>query len=273
MKIFLTGNRGRIGSVVERQLCEGGYDVVGFDIANGDDILDPESVVRAMKGCDAVAHLAMLMGRDHPRAQVFASGSVGTWNVLDAAERNGVNRVVSYSSVNAMGIFMGESEPYYLPFNEEHVCRPGRPYGVSKYVGEQVCRLFTERTGIATVCIRPPAVLSDERIAAMRQAHAECAEEAWTPYWEYGCYIHVEDLARATVCGLICPDPGHEVLLVVAGDISSRARTSRAWAEKVLPHVPWRGGVEFDTDPYRSLVDGTRAQRVLDWKPQFRWGD
>ena len=157
-----------------------------------------------------------------------------------------------------MGLFMGESEPDYLPFAEEHVCRPGRPYGTSKYVGEQVCRLFTERTGIATVCIRPPAVLSDERIAAMRQEHAERAEAAWTPYWEYGAYIHVEDLARATVCALTCPDPGHEVLLVVAEDISSRAMSSREWAEHVLPHVSWRGGAEYDADPYRALVDGGR---------------
>ena len=271
MKVFLTGNRGGIGSVVERQLREGGHEVVGFDIATGDDILDAEAVERAMVDCDGVAHLAMLMGREHPRDQVFASGTVGTWNVLDAAEKNGVKRVVSYSSVNAMGLFMGESEPDYLPFAEEHVCRPGRPYGTSKYVGEQVCRLFTERTGIATVCIRPPAVLSDERIAAMRQAHAERAEAAWTPYWEYGSYIHVEDLARATVCALTCPDPGHEVLLVVAEDISSRAMSSREWAEHVMPHVPWRGGAEYDADPYRALVDGGRAQRVLGWKPEYRW--
>ena len=60
----------------------------------------------------------MLMGRDHPRGQVFASRTVGTWNVLDAAEKEGVNRLVPYSSVNTMGLLMGESEPDYLPFAE-----------------------------------------------------------------------------------------------------------------------------------------------------------
>ena len=122
MKVFLTGNRGRIGSVVERQLREDGHEVVGFDIATGGDILDADAVARAMIGCDGVAHLAMLMGRDHPRDQVFTSGTVGTWNVLDAAKKEGVNRLVSYSSVNATGLFMGESEPDYLPFAEEHGC-------------------------------------------------------------------------------------------------------------------------------------------------------
>ena len=46
--------------------------MVGFDIATGDDILDAEAVERAMVDCDGVAHLAMLMGREHPRDQVFA---------------------------------------------------------------------------------------------------------------------------------------------------------------------------------------------------------
>ena len=95
MKVFLTGNRGCIGSVVERQLREDGHEVVDFDIAAGGDILDADAVARAMVDCGEVAHLAMLMGRDHPRDQVFASGTVGTWNVLDAAEKEGVNRLVS----------------------------------------------------------------------------------------------------------------------------------------------------------------------------------
>ena len=119
------------------------------------------------------------------------------------------------------------------------------------------------------VFIRPPAVLSDERIASMSRAHAEQAEAAWTPFWEYGCYIHVEDLARATVCALTCPDPGHELLLVVAEDISSRAMSSQEWSEHVLSYVLWHGGAEYDVDYYCALVDSGHAQRVLGWKPRY----
>ena len=91
MKVFLTGNRGRIGLVVERQLHEGGHQVVGFDIATGDDILDAEAVERAMVDCDGVAHLAMLMGREHPRDQVFAAArsALGTcWMRLKGTALN-----------------------------------------------------------------------------------------------------------------------------------------------------------------------------------------
>jgi UDP-glucose 4-epimerase len=38
-----------------------------------------------------------------------------------------------------------------------------------------------------------------------------------------------------------------------------------------LPGVEWRGGAEYESDPYRSLVDFRRAQRVLGWRPRHSW--
>ncbi len=274
MRVYLTGSRGRIGTVAERIFRAAGHEVVGYDIVDGYDIMDAAAVHEAMTGCDGVAHLAMAMGRQHAPEVVYASGTLGTWNVLQAAEAHGVQRVVVYSSVNAMGYFMGEATPDYLPFDEDHPCRPGRPYGIAKYLGEQTCRLFTGRTGISTVSIRPPAVWSEEDIARIRAERARDADFEWGTHWEYGCYIHVDDLARATLCALTCPDPGHVALLVVADDISSATDlTSRELARKVLPEVAWRGGPEYDAEPYKGLVDNGRAKEILGWAPQYRWRD
>ena len=85
MRVLLTGNRGRIGSVVQRQLNDAGHEVVGYDIADGHDILDADGVEKAMINCDGVAHLAMLMGGGNKPEQAFTCGTVGTWNVLQAA--------------------------------------------------------------------------------------------------------------------------------------------------------------------------------------------
>ena len=175
MRVFLTGSNGRIGTVAERIFKTAGHEVVGYDIVHGGDIMDATAVHEAMAGCDWVAHLAMAMGRQHAPEAVYASGTLGTWNVLQAAQAHGVQRVVVYSSVNAMGYFMGEATPDYLPFNEDHSCRPGRAYGVAKYLGEQTCRLFAGRTGISTISIRPPAVWSDEHIAEIRAKRAKDA--------------------------------------------------------------------------------------------------
>ena len=271
MRIFLTGSNGRIGSVVERIFTEADHEVVGYDIADGHDIMDPAAVHKAMEGCDWVAHLAMAMGKKNAPDVSYASGTVGTFNVLQAAEAHGVTRIVSYSSVNAMGLFMGEDTPDFLPLDETHVCRPGRPYGTSKYLGEQTCRLFTRRTGIPTVCIRPPAVWTDKAIESVKEEREKDAEFEWTPYWEYGCYIHVEDLGRATLCALTCPDPGHIPLLVVADDVSSAHLTSRELVQKLLPDIEWRGGDQYEADPYKGLVDNSRAKEVLGWAPEFHW--
>jgi len=271
MRIFLTGSNGRIGSVVERIFTEAGHEVVGYDIADGHDIMDTAAVHKAMEGCDWVAHLAMAMGKKNAPDVSYASGTVGTFNVLQAAEAHGVTRIVSYSSVNAMGLFMGEDTPDFLPLDETHVCRPGRPYGTSKYLGEQTCRLFTRRTGIPTVCIRPPAVWTDKAIESVKEEREKDAEFEWTPYWEYGCYIHVEDLARATLCALTCPDPGHIPLLVVADDVSSAHLTSRELVQNLLPDIEWRGGDQYEADPYKGLVDNSRAKEVLGWAPEFHW--
>jgi nucleoside-diphosphate-sugar epimerase len=271
MRIFLTGSTGKIGSVAQRIFAENDHEVVSFDISDGGDIMDAAAVREAMEGCDGVVHLAMRMGREYAPEAVYASGTVGTWNVLAAAEACGAQRVVSFSSVNAMGIFMGEGAPDFLPIDESHPCRPGRPYGISKYLGEQTCRLFTHRTGVATICIRPPAVWTEEDIAWVKESREKDAEFEWTPYWEYGCFIHVEDLARATLCALTCPDPGHIALLVNADDISSTELTSRELVQKLLPDIEWRGGPEYEREPYKALMDNSRAREVLDWAPQYRW--
>ena len=97
----------------------------------------------------------------------------------------------------------------------------------------------------------------------MRQAHAESAEAAWTPYWEYGSYIHVEDLARATVCALTCPDPGHEVPFGDGrGYLITRDEQSRG-AEHVCPTFP--GAEGMNTTPIPTVRWSTAGERSAFW--------
>ncbi len=122
------------------------------------------------------------------------------------------------------------------------------------------------------MCIRPPAVMNDEVIETIKEARRRDPEREWTPRnWEYGCYVHVEDLARATVLALTCPDPGHVVALVIADDVTSAELDSRRLVEKLMPTVPWRGGGEYESDPFKSLADNSLAKKVLGWKPHYRW--
>ena len=268
----MTGHRGLIGRAVQERLSEDGLDVRGFDLEDGDDIRNGEAVERAARDCAFVVHLAAKLGREGDTADEISDVNLlGTENVLRAAERTGAQRVVFASSVDVLGVFKGEREPDYLPLDDDHSCRPSTPYGHSKLLGEALCRAFTARTGVASVCLRPPGTYDDEIEDFLRRSRREDPEFEWTPFWEYGCVVYVSDVAAAVACALACPDPGHVALGVNAPDVSSAELTSRELVAKLLPTVPWRGGDAFDRDPFRALMDTSRAQALLEWKARVRW--
>jgi nucleoside-diphosphate-sugar epimerase len=178
--------------------------------------------------------------------------------------------VVTFSSVNALGIFSGNGEPDYLPIDDEHPARPTTPYGTSKRLVEELCRCFTLSTGIATICLRPPAVLGPARRARFVAARATDPAAEWTPFWEYGAFLDVRDAAGAVFAALRCADPGHVTALICADDVTSPVPVSEL-AARLLPGVPWHGPAQ--TDPWGSLVRCDRARGVLGWAPKYRWRD
>ena len=159
MKILVTGSAGMIGQVVCQDLQNDGHEVVGFDIARGQDILNPQQIQVTMNGCDAVVHLAALLGKESQTAeQIMAVNLLGTWHVLQAAQAANLARVVYFSSMEALGIFRGERAPDYLPIDDAHPCCANSPYAISKHLAEQMCQHWTQSSGIASVCLRLPGV-------------------------------------------------------------------------------------------------------------------
>jgi UDP-glucose 4-epimerase len=267
MKILLTGHRGRLGCAIAARLAADGHKVRGYDLADGDDILDAAAVARAAEGVEAIVHAAGLADdRNGAPADVMAVNLLGTWNVLLAAEAAGAGRVVHFSSGKALGML--ERDPDYLPIDDDHRGLPGRPYGLAKWLSEEMCAAFTARTGIDTICLRPVAVFDDAGYArALAAAERPPAPGA---VWHLGVHIDLRDVAEATAAALRCPSPGHVRLLLCAADIAAQRPTLELVAER-LPHVPWRGGPEYRAEPYRGLVDISRAERVLGWRPRHLW--
>ncbi len=273
MRVLVTGHRGLVGRAVAAALERAGDAVAGFDRRDGQDVLDPAALARAAAGCGAVVHLAAELTSDDPARTLNANVS-GTWNVLAAAERAGARRVAVASSVNALGVFMGEGRPDVLPISDDHPCRPVSAYGTSKRLMEVLCAAFTARSGIATFCLRPPAVLDDAALAARRAEYRADPGAEFRPYWEYGAFLHVDDLADAIAAALRCPDPpgGHAALLLCASDLgSARPEGGRALAAERLPEVPWRGGAAHDRELRLPLVDDRRARALLGWAPRRGW--
>lgn len=289
MRVLVTGHRGMIGRVVLRALVAEGHRVAGFDRRDGQDVLDRGAVDRAVEGCGAVVHLAALQdprpgehdapahtavpGLDAARAVVEVN-AMGSQHVMKACLLLGVPRLVVTSSVNALGVFMGQAMPDFLPIDDQHPARPRSPYRVSKRATERVAKAVSAEGGLTTICLRPPGVLDDTMIEELRQRRRHDPASEWRPVWEYGAWIHVDDLARAIVAAIRCPPPpgAHATLLVCADDVSSDRFAALEMVRRWAPMVPWRGDDDrYRADPWRSLVDAASAKALLDWAPQRRW--
>jgi UDP-glucose 4-epimerase len=262
VRVLVTGHRGAVGRPVAERLAAAGHAVVGFDLVDGDDLLDPGAVRRAALGCEAVVHLAALAHDSAgPPEQIMAVNVVGTWHVLLAAEHGGAGRVVYVSSCQALGIAEGERHPDYFPVDDDHPRRAQRPYGLSKRLAEDLCEAFSARTGVPTVALRPVAVWGDEtyrRIEAQRRA---LPRSQWEPFWEYGAFVDVRDVATAVALALEVGLDTHHRLLLCAPDISASA-PSLELARRLTPDVPVRHPERYSADPWCALVDCSAARRV-----------
>jgi UDP-glucose 4-epimerase len=79
----------------------------------------------------------------------MAVNVLGTWHVLLAADGAGVTRVIHFSSAQVFGIAGGERLPDYFPVDDAHPRRAMRPYGLSKYLAEDLCaRAFAPLFGM-----------------------------------------------------------------------------------------------------------------------------
>jgi nucleoside-diphosphate-sugar epimerase len=252
-------------------------------LVEGDDILDESLVNERIAGCEAVVHLAAVEDAGQGDALVPTAAAVaptdlvktinvgGTRNILTAAAKHSVRRVVYVSSVDVLGCFLGQGIPVYYPIDDAHPTHPKTPYARSKLESESLCAAFSGDTGISTVVLRPPGVFDGDTYTFITEARQRDREFEWSPFWEYGAFIDVHDLAGAIAAAVAADIRGHHCVLVCADDISSAEHDSMTLAQRITPAVPVNDPARYIADPYAALLDCTPAHRLLDWWPQHRW--
>jgi 2-alkyl-3-oxoalkanoate reductase len=167
MQVLITGGTGFVGAHLVRRLLARGHQVVSLDKHGGlfDDelrskgatllsgsVTEAGDVERAVVGCELVYHLASPFGDILQPDQAYWDIEVnGTRNVLEAAARHGVRRVVHCSTQGVHGII---TDP---PGDEDSPIAPRDYYCYSKAEGEKVCRDFMAR-GMDIVIVRPTSV-------------------------------------------------------------------------------------------------------------------
>jgi UDP-glucose 4-epimerase len=270
MRVLVTGSEGLVGTEVQAVLSANGHDVSGYDLRHGQDILDMAALTMAASGCDAIIHLAV-SENEISESEEMRVNLLGTWNVLLAAEASHVSRVIYMSSVDALGIFQGEGVPLYLPIDDTHPTFPRTAYAIAKRLAEEMCQFWSNRTGIPVLCLRPPGIWTALTYLEMQQDRAERPSYEWKPYWEYGAFIDVRDLAAALLHALTCELTGYALHLIASSDITTSGKTSRELAQFVHPKVKWRGSEAYETEPFRSLLVTRPVEQLLGWTPEYTW--
>lgn len=268
MNILVTGSAGRCGRVLCAHLETHGHTVRRFDKDEGD-LRDYAAVLKAVEGVDAVAHLgAIPWNIPDKEEEVLAVNVQGTWNVLLACVKHGVQRVVIFSSVNAFGSFGVERPVVYLPGDDSYPSEQFHHYQLSKHLNEETGEYFSLRHGLTVTAMRPLWVTSPDMYAGFRERTQDHG-----PGVDLGGYIDVRDVAEATRLALEKPDlTGFHACLLAADDTLCVAPTNELVAD-YLPATPWRVPQEewLAENPYRALIDCRVAKTVLGWQPQFSW--
>jgi len=173
-KIFISGGAGFIGAnLVKYLLNKGRYSITVYDNlsvglktnlndAIGDskhlgkvrfvkgDILDYAGLSKAVKGHNVVVHLAahtrVVESLNNPKEN-FRINCIGTFNILEAARKNGIKKFI-FASSNAV---LGEQIP---PLTERMIPRPISTYGANKLYGEALCSTYFYSYGLKTISLR-----------------------------------------------------------------------------------------------------------------------
>ncbi|MFJ8790920.1 NAD-dependent epimerase/dehydratase family protein [Streptomyces sp. NPDC102462] len=158
--VLLTGAAGGLGTLMRELLPAYGYELRLFDVrpiegepdAITADLSDTEALREAVRGVDAIIHLAGI-SLESTFEKVLKANIEGTYHLYEAAREAGVPRIVFASSNHAVGFTPApRGDDPLIPVDTPR--RPDTFYGLSKCFGEDLAQLYWDKHGLETVSIR-----------------------------------------------------------------------------------------------------------------------
>lgn len=297
-KVLITGADGFIGSHLTEEMVRRGYDVKAFVFYNSfnswgwlddcssetkgnfeviaGDIRDPHGVESAMKGCDAVLHLAALVAipfsYNSPDSYI-ATNVNGTLNVLQAGKRLGVKKIVHTSTSEVYGTAQ------YVPIDEKHPLQGQSPYSASKIAADQLAYSFYSSFDLPVTIARPFNTYGPRQsaraviptiITQIANGNTSIKLGALSPTRDFN---FVADTVDAFIAMLNAKDNLGEVINFGSGFEISIKDT----AEKIAQLMDKQIYFEVDKDRMRPensevnrlLADNSKAKLLTNWEPKF----
>lgn len=290
MRILFTGGSGKAGRHVVAHLVAAGHRVLNLDLIPANiprafdltaDLTDAGQVFSAMSGItafddldagegvpkfDAVIHFAAIARiLLRPDTECFRVNTVSTYNVLEAAVKLGVPKIMIASSETTYGVCFadGEVRPEYLPVDEAHPTVPHDTYAMSKVCNEACARSFQVRSGAEIYSLRLNNVIEPqeyEQLGPQWRADPACRRRN-----VFG-YIDTRDLSHFIDRALIADGLGYQVFNVANAD-SSVGATSAAVVDQFYHGVP----LKRELGQFETFYAIDKARNMLGFDPKSRW--
>ncbi len=289
MRVLFTGGSGKAGRHAVEYLLEKGHRVVNvdrmpLDLAGVDnriaDVTDAGQMFDVMGAYaafdemepgtgvpkfDAVVHFAaiprLLLTSDN---ECYRVNTIGTYNVIDAAVKFGVRKIVFASSETTYGVCFadGERKPEYLPVDEEHPVVPEDSYAMSKVVNEVTARSFQRRSGFDIYGLRINNVIEPHEYAEKFPAFMEDPSLRRRNIF---AYIDARDLGQMVDRCLATDGLGYEVFNV-SNDDHSVGETTCELISRFYEGVP-----ACEMGERETFYSNQKAKDLLGFQPEHSW--
>jgi nucleoside-diphosphate-sugar epimerase len=290
MRVFFTGGTGKAGKHVISYLLEQGHRVLNIDLKPLEhprvdnliaDITDSGQMFNAMSSYagldelelgngvpkfDAVVHFAAVPRiLIKPDNETFRVNTIGTYNVIEAAVKLGIKKIIIASSETTYGICFsdGETDPKTLPLEEDYDVDPMDSYGLSKVVNEKTARSFQRRSGVDIYALRIGNVVEPHEYATLFPHYFTHPEVRRRNAF---CYIDARDLGQIVDLCLKTDGLGYQVFNA-GNDHNGAIMPTKELVEKFFPNVP----ITREMDKHEALFSNRKIREMLGFKEQHNW--
>lgn len=252
--ILITGAAGNIGSKFVAHLrATTDHDLRLLDLKGGEGIAAAdfgewdEAWARHFVGVDTVFHFAGNPNGEAPWSSARRDNIGGTQHVLRAAREAKVRRVIFASTNQVMLGYRFATGPVTTNMDPA----PLSPYGISKFVGEELGRAFNEETGADFLAVRIGYFQRGENLPGPQMAIGEWGQSMW---------LSNRDMNQAMTLALEAPPFGFAVVNLESNNQGMRWDLEHT--KEVIGYVPLDNAVPVIEDRHRALDEKSREARI-----------